>query len=166
MTRSAAAAAFEEALAELGVDEFDPEIGGARALGRKGALLAVAGTVWRRHLGPSLNTRQVAELLGVGTRQAVNDRVRRRRLLALPTREGDLAYPVFQFDDRGRPYPALGPVLEAFAASGLSPYTIGSWLVTAQGALDGVTPVDWLREGRDPERLVTAARRSVSRSAR
>ena len=124
MVRSVAAVAFEETLAELGVDELDPEMGDARSLGRKGALLAVAGTVWRRHLGPLLNTKQVAELLGVGTRQAVNDRVRRHRILALPADGRELAYPAFQFNERGEPYPALALVLEAFAAARLSPHTI------------------------------------------
>lgn len=166
MRTSAAAAAFEEALAELGVDEHDPEVGGARALGRRAALLAVAGTVWRRHLGPLLNTSQVADLLGVGTRQAVNDRVRRRRILAFPTGERDLAYPAFQFDDRGAPYPALAPVLEAFATARLSPLTTSSWFVTPQAQLDGDTPAGWLAEGGDSELLVVAARRSAARTLR
>src|SRR6266851_9092211 len=104
VSRSVAAAAFEETLLELGIDDSAPEIGDARKLGRRGALLAVAGVVWRRHLGPLLNTRQVAELLGVGSRQAVNDRVRRHRILALPTEERDLAYPAFQFNEKGEPY--------------------------------------------------------------
>jgi len=166
MPLTAAAEAFQETLAELGVDELDPEIGDAGALGRKAALLAVAGMVWRRHLGPLLNTKQVADLIGVGTRQAVNDRVKRHRILALPTTERDLAYPAFLFDDRGQPYRALAPVLEAFASARLSPHTISSWFVTPQAALDGETPAAWLAEHGDPERLLRAARRSASRTAR
>jgi hypothetical protein len=165
-SRSAAAAAFEETLVELGIDEGDPEIGDARKLGRRGALLAVAGTVWRRHLGPLLNTRQVAELLGVGSRQAVHDRVRRHRILALSTEERELAYPAFQFNEKGEPYAAIGMVLEAFAGAVLSPHTVASWFLTPQTALDGATPAAWMAEGRDAERLVTAARRSASRAAR
>lgn len=166
MATSEAAAAFAETLAELGVDELDPEIGDARSLGRRAALLAVAGTVWRRHLGPLLNTKQVAELLGVGTRQAVNDRVRRHGILALPTAGRDLAYPAFQFDEGGEPYPALTPVLATFAEAKLSPHTISSWFVTPQAALDGAAPAEWLSEGRDQEQLIVAARRSASRTAR
>jgi hypothetical protein len=164
--RSAAAAAFEEALVELGIDEGDPEIGDARRLGRRGALLAVAGTVWRRHLGPLLNTRQVAELLGVGSRQAVHDRVRRRRILALPTEERDLAYPAFQFNEQGQPHAAIGRVLEAFAGAKLSPHTVASWFLTPQAALEGLTPAAWMAQARDPDRLLSAARRSASRAAR
>lgn len=162
---SAAAAAFDATLAELGVDGDDPAID-VRSLGRRAALLAVADTVWHRHLGPLLTTKQVAELLGVGTRQAVNDRVRRHRLLALPSGDRDLAYPAFQFDERGMPYAALAPVLEAFAAARLSPPTISSWFVTPQPALDGDTPAAWLSHGGDRERLVGAARRTASRTAR
>src|SRR5205814_2084320 len=165
MAMSAAGAAFEETLAELGVDELDPEIGDARALGRRAALLAVAGTVWRRHLGPMLTTKQVAELLGVGSRQAVNDRVRRHRILALPTGGHDLAYPAFQFNEQGQPYPALALVLEVFAAARLAPHTIASWFVTPQASLDRVTPAQWLAAGRDGPRLVAAAHRSAAQTA-
>lgn len=165
-SRSAAAAAFEETLLELGIADGDPEIGDARTLGRRGALLAVAGTVWRRHLGPLLTTRQVAELLGVGSRQAVHDRVRRHRLLALPTDEHELAYPAFQFNEKGQPHAAIGMVLGAFADALLSPHTVASWFITPQAALDDATPAAWMAEGRDTERLVAAARRSASRAAR
>lgn len=165
-SRSVAAAAFEDALIELGIDDQDPEIGDAAALGRRGALLAVAGTVWRRHLGPMLTTRQVAELLGVGSRQAVHDRVRRHRILALPTQERDLAYPAFQFTEKGEPHPAIGMLLPVFDEASLSVHTAASWFCTAQAALDGATPAVWMAEGRDTERLVVAARRSASRAAR
>ncbi len=162
---SAAAEAFEEALAEFGLDERDADFGDPRALGRRAALLAVAGTVWRRHLGPLLTSKQVAELLGVGTRQAVSDRVKRRRILALPAGERELAYPSFQFGPTGEPYPAMASVLEVFSTAKLSPHTIASWFVTPQDALDGATPAEWMAEGRDVERVVVAARRSAARTA-
>lgn len=166
MDKSVAAEAFRETLIELGVDEADPELGDPRALGRRAALLAVAGAVWRRHLGPLLNTKQVAELLGVGTRQAVHDRVKRRRILALSTGERGLAYPAFQFGETGEPYPAIASVLETFAEAGLSPYTVASWLVTPQGELDDLAPARWLADDRDADRLTEAARRSAARTAR
>jgi hypothetical protein len=142
MVKSAAAEAFQQTLVELGIDETDPELGDPRALGRRAALL------------------------GVRTRQAVNDRVKRHRLLALPTADRELAYPTFQFGDTGQPYPAIAPVLEAFTSAGLSPHTIASWFVTPQATLDEATPARWLAEGGDTERLVAAARRSAARAAR
>ena len=166
MARSVAAEAFQETLSELGIDETDPELGDPRSLGRRGALLAVAGAIWGRHLGPLLNTRQVAELLGVGTRQAVHDRVKRHRILALPTGEREHAYPAFQFGETGQPYPAIASVLEAFAVARLSSHTIGSWFMTAQPLLDGLTPARWIAEGRDDDRLIMAARRAAARTHR
>lgn len=165
MIKSVAAKAFQETLIELGIDEADPALGDPRALGRRAALLAVAGAAWRRHLGPLLSTKQVAELLGVGTRQAVNDRVQRGRILALSTEDRELAYPAFQFGTTGKPYPAITPLLEAFAAARLSPHTIASWFVTPQAMLDDLTPARWLAEGRDTDSLLTVARRSAARAA-
>lgn len=168
MAMSAAAAAFDETLAELGFNEHDPEIGDPRSLGRRAALFAVAGTLWGRHLGPLLTTTQVAELLGVSTRQAVSDRVKRHRILALPAGERDLAYPAFQFSESGKrkPYPAMPPVLEVLSPAGLSPHTIASWFVTPQRDLDDATPVEWMAERRDVDRLLTAARRTAARTSR
>lgn len=164
MAMTAATEAFEEALTGLGLDAHLDELGDLRALGRRAALLAVAGTVWERHLGPLLTSRQVAELLGGTTRQAVSDRVARGRILALP--EGrELTYPAFQFDARGRPYAALPAVLEVLGPH-LSPHSIGSWFVTAQADLDGATPVAWLAEGRGDEAVVEAARRTAVRASR
>lgn len=166
MGRSVAAEAFQETLMELGLDEADPELGDPRTLGRRAALLAAAGAAWRRHLTPLLNTKQVAELLGVGTRQAVHDRVKRHRILALPTEDRELAYPAFQFDTTGKPYPAIAPVLETFAAARLSPHTVASWFATPQAPLDDLTPARWLAEGRDADHLLIAARRSAARASR
>ena len=163
---SAAAEAFGKALVELGVDEHDPAIGDPRALGRRAALLAVAGTVWRRHLGPLLTTSQVAELLGVRTRQAVNDRVKRHRILALPGRERELTYPAFQFGRDGKPYRAMAPVLGALASARLAPHTIASWFVTPQDDLEDATPAGWMAENQPVDRLVTAARHTAARTSR
>lgn len=166
MSMSAAADAFEEALTELGFDDGDLDIGDPRSLGRRAALLAVAGTVWRRHLGPLLTTKQVAELLGVTTRQAVSDRVKRHRILALPAGERELTYPAFQFSANGEPYRAMASVLEVFSTAKLSPHTIASWFVTPQRALDGAAPAEWMAENRGAERLLVAARRAAARTAR
>lgn len=165
MSTSAAAEAFEETLASLGVDASHLNRREARSLGRRAALLAVADTVWGRHLGPVLNTHDVVELLGVSTRQAVSDRVRRHRILALPAGERELSYPAFQFSGSGTPYPVVARVLEVFAGTDTSPHTVASWFVTPQRDLDGETPAAWMADGRDDDVLVAAARRSAARVA-
>lgn len=166
MSMGAAAEAFGETLAELGLHDGDPEIGDPRALGRRAALLAVAGPLWRRHLGPILNTGQVASLLGVGTRQAVSDRVKRGRLLALPAGERGLGYPAFQFAPTGETYPGVAVVLDAFSTARLSPHTIASWFMTPQATLGDRTPAEWMVEGGDTSELLKAARRTAARAAR
>jgi hypothetical protein len=140
--------------------------GGATALvldgelGERAALLAVAGQVWRRHLGPLLTTGDLQKL-GGRSRQAVHEQVKRRRLLALPARGGSL-FPAFQVDRRGRPRAGMGEVLAAFEGAVESPFTVASWFETPQPLLDDRTPADWLVAGDDPSRLAQAARRAAA----
>jgi hypothetical protein len=68
-----AASAFWDALQDLGLAEGDSNLGDAAAFGRRAALLAAADLLWRRHLGTLLSTREVQQLLGGCTRQAVSD---------------------------------------------------------------------------------------------
>lgn len=159
-----AATTFERTLGELGVSAR--ELGDPAELGRRAALLGAADAVWSKRLGPRFTREQVQRLLGVRSRQAVSQLVKRRRLLALPTREGRLAFPAFQFSPSGRPYEAIPTVLDAFAVAYLDPYTIASWFVTRQALLRGMTPAAWLQRGRDPQRVIEAARRSAARLGR
>src|ERR687885_145972 len=78
-----AAASFKATLRELGLSGDEPELGDAAQLGQRAALVAAAGALWQRQLGPLLDMRQAQALLGVGTRQAVHDLVQRHRLLVL-----------------------------------------------------------------------------------
>jgi hypothetical protein len=157
-----AAETFERTLEELGVSERD--VGDPAELGRRAALLAAAEGLWSKRLGPLLRREQVQELLGVGSRQAVSQLAKRRRLLALP-HDDRLTFPAFQFSPNGRPYEAMPTILAAFEDAGVSPYTIASWFTTPQRLLGRVTPATWLRRERDSERVVEAARRSAARLA-
>ena len=157
-----AARSFERTLEELGVSERD--LGDPTEVGRRAALLAAAGWLWKKHLGPILDREQAQQLLGVRSRQAVSELAKRRRLLALPTSEGRLTFPAFQFTTSGRPYAAMPAILAAFETAEVDPYTIASWFVTPQRLLRG-TPVSWLRRGGDPERAIEAARRTGARLA-
>jgi hypothetical protein len=164
MARALAAAAetFEQTLEELGVSER--ELGDPEELGRRAALLATADALWSRRIGPMFRRDQVQELLGVSSRQAVSQLAKRGRLLAIPSGEG-LTFPAFQFSANGRPYDAMPAILAAFKEADLSPFTVASWFTTPQRLLGRVTPATWLRRGRDPERVVEAARRSAARLA-
>jgi hypothetical protein len=156
-----AASVFEGTLKELGFSGTEPELGDLAQLARRAALLAVAGALWRRHLGPLLDSRQVRELLGVGTRQAVHDLVKRHRLLGLPATDGQLRFPVFQFSESGRPFEALPAILEVFSSVPVSPWTVASWFVTPQPELADSTPVERLRVNERDEQVIDVARHSA-----
>jgi hypothetical protein len=139
-----AAEAFNDALAELGIDEKQLD---AKGFGRRAALLAASDILWARHLGPAYSTRQVCEMFG-SSKQAVSDRVRRGTLLALPSDGGEVTYPAFQFGPDGQPLPGVPEVIAALRDVVQTPHTIAAWLVAPDVELAGSTPVEELRLGR------------------
>lgn len=162
---AAAAAAFEETLESFGFADPEAALGDLRELGRRAARLVAAEAAWRKRLGPLLETQAVQQLLDVRTSQDVTELVEQRRLLALPTSDGRLLFPAFQFTPTGRPYPVLPAILETFAGAVVSLWTVASWFATPQPLLKKKTPADWLRLGRDDELVKEAARRSADRLA-
>lgn len=157
-----AATAFRRTLDRLGLDAGEQSLGEPTQFGQRAALLAAADSLWRRHLGGLLSLQDVQAMLGVRTRQAIHDLVRRGRLLGLPTREGRTVYPCFQFGPDGRPYPEIASVLLVFHATGANHWTVASWFTTEQPELGGRTPAAWLADGQDAERLVEVARHSAA----
>jgi hypothetical protein len=127
---------------------------------RRAAMVAAAGVVWERALGPLLSAGQVRELLGV-SRQRVDELLRAKRLIGLRERSGRRRYPLFQFDD-GRP---IEPLVKAFytVTPGLDEWSAASWCTHSDPALDGLAPAQWARSGRDPERLALIARQDARR---
>lgn len=160
---SVAVEAFADELRRLGAEPAPDE---AAAFGRRAALLAAAERLWAAHLGPLLEGGQVQEILGVGTRQAVSDFARRRRLLALPSGDGRVRYPAWQFGPNGRPFPVMADVLGVFAAAEVDPHTVASWWVTPKPGLGNATPAEWLRRGRDEAAVLEEARRAADRLGR
>src|SRR5919198_6402020 len=131
-----AAASFKATLRELGLSGDEPELGDATRLGQRAALVAAAGALWQRQLGPLLEMRQAQELLGVGSRQAVHDLIQRRGLLALSTEDRRTLIPLFQFTEAGRPYDAVPPILRIFAEAEATGWTTASWFTTPNPDLD------------------------------
>jgi hypothetical protein len=161
-----AAESFQSTLRELGLTRVSPDVADPAKLGRRAALVAAAEAVWTNHVGPLLDAKQLQDLLGVETRQAVSDLRARRRLLGLPKESGRVVYPAFQFGDSGRPFDVLPQVLEVFEGARVDPWTIASWFVTPQALLLRMTPAEWLAKSEDPDLVVRAARRSGARLAR
>lgn len=132
---------------------------------RRAAMVAVSRVAWERELGPLLSGAQARELLGGVSRQRVDELVRGRRVISLQERSGRRRYPLFQFED-GHP---LEPIVTAFwivAGGAASDWTAASWCVRTDPALGNRSPVDWVRAGRDPERVLQIARQDAARLTR
>ncbi|MHB8452780.1 MAG: hypothetical protein ACYDAQ_20350 [Mycobacteriales bacterium] len=97
---------------------------------------------WDEQVGPFYDTSGLRIFLGV-TKQAIADRVRRRTLLAVVRREGQVLYPAFQF--RGREMvPGLNEVLAVFREVRVDGWVVAAWLTTPAARLGWTTPVGWL----------------------
>jgi hypothetical protein len=132
---------------------------------RRAGMLAAAGQAWENELGPSLSSAQVRELLGDVSRQRVDELLREHRLIGLRDSSGRRRFPVFQFQDDGRPIEALVAAYWTLADAASSDWTAASWCVAADDALDGRSPLAWAREHRDPERLARVAAHDAARLA-
>src|SRR5918994_3616843 len=101
-------------------------------------------------LGPFYSTAGIARVLGGISRQAVEERRRRRTILALRTADDVWVYPAFQLDDRNRVVRGLADVLDRFHPRARDDeWMVASFLAAAQPGLDGRTVVDHLRAGGD-----------------
>ena len=153
--------AFEDSLSTL-VGSAQPHVD-PLALGRQAALQAIAGQLWSEHLGPLYDTEGVQALLGGVSKQAVSDRVRRHRLIALRTGSGRMVYPAFQFE-RQAVITGLGEVLSLIAPNDEEMWLAASWFVTPDPALGDISPIDAIRARL--QTLVLDAARDVAASLR
>lgn len=142
------------------------DLGSPEALARRMTATIPLPSPWDEALGPFYGTGQVRRLLGGITRQAVDDRVRRRRLLALRTADGRYVYPTFQFDRQGRVLSGLSQVLRAFSKDAVDGWTLAGWLRARQQQLSGSNVVDWLKRGGDEELVLRLAREASERFSR
>lgn len=149
--------AFAETASELLGDEgLDVETA------RRAALIAASGRAWENALGPLLSGSQVRELLGGISRQRVDELMRHHRLIGLRGRDGRRRFPAFQFLD-GQPLEDLISAYWTIAADEADDWTVASWCVSPDPVLDGMSPVAWIRDGRDAERLQEVADHDAAR---
>lgn len=142
------------------------DIGPAEELARKMVGVVPEPSRWDDLLGPFYTTAKVSQILGGVSRQAVADRRERRTLLGLKTSDGVLVYPAFQFDERNEILPGLPEVLQVFRGNRSDDWTLAGWLRSPSRALEGRSPVEWLRSGRDPEPVLSLARDAARRFSR
>lgn len=101
-------------------------------------------------LGPFYSTAGLARVLGGVSRQAIEERRRRRTVLALRTADHAWVYPAFQLDEHNRVVPGLADILDRFhPRASDDDWMIASFLAAPQPGLGGATVVEHLRAGGD-----------------
>jgi hypothetical protein len=134
-------------LRERGVDP--DSLGDPDALAARMLAAVPEPSPWSE-LGPFYSTSGIARVLGGISRQAVEERRRRRTILALRTADGVWVYPAFQLDDRNRVVQGLAEVLDRFRPhTADDEWMVASFLAAPQPGLHGDSVVDHLRSGGD-----------------
>jgi hypothetical protein len=164
--------AANPALLDRTVEEFRrtlTEIGGqpasaddAEVLGRRAAMVVLAGDAWERALGELLTSAEARILLGGVSREALRKRVASGSVIALRDDAGLIRYPRWQFDaPSSAPFGAIKKLNEIFGEAGLDPWTLAAFATAPQPELDDRSPVEALGDA-DLEPLLLSARRAVA----
>ncbi len=164
-TNTAGATAIDPYVAEVSAHvsaELARRVGTLRARGVEPGTLGAPDDLARRmlaavpepspwsELGPFYSTTGLARVLGGVSRQAVDERRRRRTVVALRTADGAWVYPAFQLDDRNQVVRGLGEVLGRFRPrTPDDEWMIAAFLAAPQPALGGDSIADHLRRGGD-----------------
>lgn len=120
---------------------------------------------WAR-LGPFYSTAGIARVLGGVSRQAVEERRRRRTILALRTADDVWVYPAFQLDGRNRVVRGMADVLARFRpATTDDEWMVAGFVAAPQPELGGRTIVDHLAAGGDLADVVALADERAERWA-
>jgi hypothetical protein len=168
--------AAKPALLDRTVEEFRrtlTEIGGqpstaddAELLGRRAAMVVLAGSAWERALGELLTSAEARVLLGGVSREALRKRVLSGSVIALRDDAGLIRYPRWQFDAvSGAPFGAIKKLGEIFGEAGLDPWTLAAFATAPQPELGDRAPVDAFAD-EDPGPLLLSARRAVAELTR
>jgi hypothetical protein len=164
--------AANPALLDRTVEEFRRtliEIGGqprsaddAEVLGRRAAMVVLAGGVWERALGELLTSAEARVLLGGISREALRKRVVSGSVIALRDDAGLVRYPRWQFDPAsGTPFGEVKELNEIFDDAGLDAWALASFATTPQPELGDRTPVEAFADP-DVEPLLLSAHRTVA----
>lgn len=111
----------------------------------------MAAQAWLAAEGGTIGPEQVAQRLAL-TRQAVHNRMRRGRLIAVPGDHG-ARYPVWQFADGGM-LAGIEPVIAVLV--GIEPALVVQFFLSGRSTLGGDRPIDALRAGRADAVLAAA----------
>ncbi len=104
------------------------------------------GAIWSREVGPFVTSATLARRLRI-TPEEVEQRVGRSELLALPTADGHILFPLFQLRANSV-VPGLTLVLKPLLQSGVDPWSVAAWLLTDQPSV-GRSVVELLEQDID-----------------
>jgi hypothetical protein len=108
-----------------------------------------APSPWR-DLGPFYSTSGLARVLGGVSRQAIEERRRRRTILALRTADNVWVYPAFQLDERNRVVGGLTQVLDRFhPETPDDEWMVAAFVAAPQPGLGGRSIAEHLRQRGD-----------------
>ncbi len=99
------------------------------------------------------NSEEIAEMLGV-SRQAINQRRQRGKLIGLSRGKGKYIYPLWQFTDTGKTILGLEAVLEKL--SEVDPWTQVTFFLNPNVRLENNTPLEMLRIGEVETVIISA----------
>jgi hypothetical protein len=151
---------FRRTLTEIGGQPSSPD--DAEVLGRRAAMVVLAGGAWERALGELLTSAEARVLLGGISREALRKRVVSGSVIALRDDAGLVRYPRWQFNGAsGAPFGAVKKLNEVFGDAGLDPWTLAAFATAPQPELDDRTPVDAFGD-TDLEPLLLSAHRAVA----
>jgi|SRR5665811_2421638 len=164
--------AADPALLDRTVEEFRrtlTEIGGqpssadhAEVLGRRAAMVVLAGGAWERALGELMTSAEARVLLGEISREALRKRVVSGSVVALRDDAGLVRYPRWQFDvASGTPFGVVKKLNEIFGDAGLDSWTLATFATAPQPELGDRAPVDAFGDA-DLEPVLVSAHRTVA----
>jgi aminoglycoside/choline kinase family phosphotransferase len=110
-------------------------------------------------VGGYVSVAEAVKILGVGSRQAVHQRIARGTLLAIDV-AGQTVLPTYQFDGE-HVRSEFVQAAKLLARAGLSEIAVVSWFVTRQPELEGSTPAEWIAAGQDAALVYDAARHTA-----
>lgn len=95
-------------------------------------------------LGVFYSVDRVMQVLGGISRQAVNERVQKNRLLRVRTSDNVLVFPAFQFTELGELRPGMSDLLKILLSTGEDPWTVAYWLTSEIAEFEDRTALDIL----------------------
>ena len=104
--------------------------------------------------GGCASSEEIADMLGI-SRQAINQRRQRGKLIGLSRGKGKYVYPLWQFTDTGKTLAGLETVLEQLLR--VDPWTQITFFLNPNLRLENKTPLEMLRMGEVEPVVMSAA---------